>query len=222
MKSITINNSTNKSLVVEYDNNMYSVGVNEKINIELTQSDKIRIYPRIAKSSRFVAGQFFMRDTLRNVWLFMISYIICLDSVFTIPKGVKWFDITSRDYHCLIFTVFKVLLLNGKTADSCQFRKPADKKIFLLLSYVMILPFCIGCFVILGFLIYGIIFEFSPEFIVGVLLSLLGAWITVSMLKSARRFANIADNTEKVLDENKKIVILKEKDRFLKYREYIE
>ena len=222
MKSVIIKNSTDKALIVEYSNQQYTVGLNEKLNVELTQSDKIRIYPRFAKSTHFAAGQFFMKGTLRNAWLFMLAYIVSLDSVFTMPRGVRLLDITSRDYHHSTFIVFRLLLLNGKAPDKCEFRKSADRKIVMLLNCITILPICIFCFGILLLSVYGLIVEFAPEFIVSALLSLVGACVTVSMLKSARRFANISDNTEQVLAENKKIVILKESDRYLKYREYIE
>lgn len=221
-RTLNINNQTKSDIVIVCQNNFQQViEADSRVKIEIPDTETIRVFKKKKPSAKFYIGQFFMKETLRNVWLINLILLINFDAIITVPKSIKNIDIDEKYYHYSIFTLFSLLTADEKFFKvSYDFHNKSDKR-KLAVSLLYLIPvFCISL-VLFVLSICGIFlnFDFSFEAIIIYLLSICFILIFIGLIKSANKFRNFSKYSVDEIKNIKPAVIIKSRKNYVKYRE---
>ena len=221
-RTLNINNQTTCDIVIVCQNDFQQVvEADTRVKIEIPYTETIRFFKKKQPSAKFCIGQFFMKETLRNVWLFNIILLLNFDTIITLPKAIKNIDINEKYYHYSIFTLFSLLTVDEKFFKAhYDFHNKTDKR-KLAVSLLYLIPvFCISI-VLFALTVCGIFlnFDFSFEAIVIYLLSTGFILIFIGLIKSANKFRNFPKYTIDEIKNIKPAEIIKSVNNFIKYRE---
>lgn len=221
-RTLNINNQTKSDIVIACQNDFQQVvEADSRVEIEIPDTETIRVFKKKKPSAKFYIGQFFMKETLRNVWLINLILLINFDAIITVPKSIKNIDIDEKYYHYSIFTLFSLLTADEKFFKvSYDFHNKSDKR-KLAVSLLYLIPvFCISL-VLFVLSICGIFlnFDFSFEAIIIYLLSICFILIFIGLIKSANKFRNFSKYSVDEIKNIKPAVIIKSRKNYVKYRE---
>lgn len=221
-RTLNINNQTKSDIVIACQNDFQQViEADSRVKIEIPDTETIRVFKKKKPSAKFCIGQFFMKETLRNVWLINLILLINFDTIITVPKSIKNIDIDEKYYHYSIFTLFSLLTVDEKFFKvNYDFHNKSDKR-KLAVSLLYLIPvFCISL-VLFVLSICGIFlnFDFSFEAILIYLLSVVFILIFIGLVKSVKKFWNFPKYTIDEIKNVKPVVIIKSRKNYVKYRE---
>ena len=221
-RTLNINNQTTSDIIIVCQNDFQQVvEADTRVKIEIPYTETIRFFKKKKPSAKFCIGQFFMKETLRNVWLFNIILLLNFDTIITLPKAIKNIDINEKYYHYSIFTLFSLLTVDEKIFKATyDFHNKSDKR-KLAVSLLYLIPvFCISI-VLFVLTVCGIFlnFDFSFEAIIIYLLSIGFILIFIGLIKSANKFRNFSKYSVDEIKNVKPAVIIKSRRNFIKYRE---
>ena len=224
IRKLVINNLTQSDIVVDCANDYRKViAANSNDIIEIVDVETVRIYKKNKNFSKFCVGQFFMKETLRNVWLFSLILMINFDTVFTIPTAIKHIDVNEKKYHYSIFTVFSLLQVNEKLFNpSYHFHNVVDRRKVIFLNCFYFLPGFIIALILAVVTFTGIFFDFdfSFEAIIIYLLCIGYSFIFIKLIKSVNKFRNFSKYSIEEIKNIKPVKIKKESWRYIRYAEY--
>ncbi len=205
MKKVIVNNSTDSLLVMESSEKQYEIAPNSKKSIEIENINEFRVFKKISHSSKFCIGQYFSKETLRNIFLFGPTIIINLDSNIKIHNTTKQINVTEKKYHFFLFIIFCALIFNNELADFNDYHKKADKNKLLIFALICMIPLFIISLILLIGCVFGLVNDFSIETIFICLFCMIPISIFLSLLKSISNLILI-DNKLKNSSYNLKLI----------------
>lgn len=207
-------------MLIEHKGEFYEVVAGNSIMVLIDYNDKIHILQKSMKTSHFALGGFLSTDTVRSMWIWGIINCTSFYSGLMIPVGLKKINITEKYYHCLIFLLFSVFLVNGELTSEYQYQNNVDKfriKFLIVLTLLPIaiiyIPFFVGA-------VYGLIFDFS---IAAIFINITLIIVSLIFKKIIKRIYNIVHFDKyfkKTIDEAKQIMIFRTNKIVYKYQEY--
>lgn len=220
MKRVTINNKTTSNIVVEYIGKNYVVSPGCKTIIEVDEdSDELHIIKQLNRFSKFYIGRYISKEELRKLCIINFIVFIQFDSIFHITSGIKEIDINEKNNHYLMYVIFSYFTMNGKSADSYQYHSEVDKKKFMLLSFIYLIPLvCLDAFLIL-ISVFWIIFEFSMEVFILIFICLVFSVLLKKLINTVYNFKKIEKNTRKIMKDSKQVIVLEDKWNCITYVE---
>lgn len=215
LNKVLINNTTENSITVLTSNTSHIINAKSDKFVELENEDTI-VIKKNKPYSHLCIGRYYLKDTIRSGWIFMPIVILNFDSVVKINKSMKSIDITEKRLCFLFFTIFSLLFVNMKPADSYRFSCKNDVRKFMFCALLFLLPLLLICLVLLLGCIGATIVEFSSEIIL-VLIWCLGAnLLLISIAKDINQFKKI--NLPKVLSKSKPVSISLERKWLIVYK----
>lgn len=220
MERVTVNNKSTSNIVVEYIGKNYVVNSGCKTVIEIDEdSDELRIIKPLNRFSKFYVGRYIAKEELRKLWIINFMVFIQFDSIFHITSGIKEIDINEKNNHYLTYVIFSYFTMNGISADSYQYHSDVDKKKFMLLSFVYLIPLvCLDAFLI-SISVFWIIFEFSSEVFILIFICLIFSVLLKKLIDTVYNFKKIEKNTQKIMRDSKQIIVLVDKWNCITYVE---
>lgn len=216
MKKIVFNNKTKYNLIIKYVDRYYEIFPNEKKTIEIGECINFHIFKKHKPSSKFYIGQYFSRETTRNIWILGPVIMINLDSTIEVSNNINQINITEKKYHFLLFSIFSILLFNDKLSQSYAYHKNSDICKLKSLSLLYLFPIAILILLLTTSFLLGVIYDFSFD---NFLLFILCSILIIFFIKLARSIHNIIRLNKKDFADLKQIYITKEKDWLLRYKE---
>lgn len=215
MIKVLINNTTENSITVLNSNTSHIINAKSDKFVELENEDTI-VIKKNKQSSHLCFGRYYLKDTIRSGWIFMPIVLLNFDSVVKVNKSTKSIDITEKRLCFLFFTIFSILFVNTKPADSYRFSCKNDVRKFMFCALLFLSPLLLICLFLLLGCIGATMVEFSSEIIL-VLIWCLGAnLLLISIAKDINRFKKI--NLPKVLSESKPVSISSERKWLIVYK----
>lgn len=219
MKKVIINNITDESIVIENLKEYYEIAPNSKKIIEIESDNEFCVFKKVSRSSKFCIGQFFSRETLRNIWLFGPTIIINLDAHIEMPNEIKQVNISEKKYNFFLFAIFSVLIFNNELADFNDYHKKTDKNKLIIFAFICMFPLFIISFILTVGCIFGIITDFSIGTILICFLCMIPIGVFIGLLKSICKLKRIDTRLKSISEDAKEIKILANFGWLIKFSE---
>lgn len=219
MKKVIINNLTSEPIVIGNVEGYYEISPNSKRCVELESNNEFCVFKRISRSSKFCIGQFFSKETLRNIWIFGPTIIINLDSNIKISNETRQINISEKKYHFFLFAIFSVLVFNNELAEFNNYHKKADKNKLIIFAFICMFPLFIISFTLTVGCIFGITSDFSIESIIICFFCMIPTSIFIGLLKSIYKLVRIDNKLKSIPNDTKQIKILADSRWLIKFSE---
>lgn len=219
MKKVIINNLTNEPIVIGNAEGYYEIVPNSKQSVEIESNNEFCAFKKIFRSSKFCIGQFFSKETLRNIWIFGPTIIINLDSHIKISNETRQINISEKKYHFFLFAIFSVLVFNNELAEFNDYHKKADKNKLIIFAFICMIPLFIISFILTVGCVFGITSDFSIESILICFFCMIPTIIFIGLLKSIYKLAQIDNKLKSIPDDTKQIKILADYRWLIKFSE---
>ena len=168
------------------------INAGENVRINISGSETLRVYKYKNTSSRVYFGKCLSKSTVRE-WLYFPLLFVNFDALIE-TKDLSKIEITEKTYDLSMWSIFNILLVNGKTATNYDFHERKDVSKYKLLSVVN-LAFLgsINLFLLFSVLVsvfLGWFSEMLSSVLCVVFLYGLTTFIIVKIAKSINRFLN--------------------------------
>lgn len=214
MRHITVLNKTKDKIVIQYDEYQHTVDVNCQETLCIDDNVRLRIYKK-KSLCRLCLGQIFLHGIAKNMWIFGPVILLNYDSFICPPKGIRQIEITETTEKRFLFFIYNLLLFNANKADEYDYHNIHFKRKVRKYSIVFMIPFFIISFLLISASLYGMIYDFSLESIIVLLLCAIPIAVTIALTGDRMGFLNVERSPIKK-SKHQDVSILKDIGWFIK------